>query len=238
MTVMGLGSVLLTAPATAIERFIPVDWPVRLTGCSGWILHSGTCHLTLRTHHGWQSAGEVSFGWHLDSSAAVILTLVHNGRPAGSIHPSLGKWVATDIEFQFGFLPTSVLPKQIVDGWQPEGRATFRIPSFSCKWPRSSCHGGIHAELRDLRSAAAGSAQFGTYLLELEIFPDDGMTGRLATVSGVVRLDARLEKAGGSPWRVTGRVEMGGTIRDETRQFILQVLRPDVAGGFALSIPL
>lgn len=232
-----MGALVLSAPASVLERLLPAEHPVRLADCSGTLLRSGTCRVFLRINSGWRHAGAVSYAWSVGQGLDLHLALQHDGRRSGTLHPSLDGWRAKDLNLRTAILLPDVLPQFSIGAWQPSGWQVIAVPTLACDWRGSECTGRASIEVIDLIIGRLSRDTLGSYALELEAHPGGRMNGQLTTLSGSLKLEARMEKPPGGQMRITGQAKPGAGFSDEFRQLLGKIARRKDPDTFVFSFP-
>ncbi len=234
--VLTLVFLVLSAPAAILERLGPSSNPIKAAGCTGWLWAAGSCRIFMKSNDGWLPAGVISYVWRVSRDSGVHLVLDHDGRAAGTIHPSLDGWTARSLEFRLSTLPTGLLPKHIADPWQPTGRLAITVSSVSCGWDSGQCAGKGRIQIDNLCAGRAGSL-LGDYLMDIEIRPGGHIHGQLTTPSGPLRLQGTFEKSPGQKPRIVGRATMGAEVGDDVRQLFGAIAQQDGANSFIFPGP-
>jgi hypothetical protein len=232
-----IGALVLSAPATLLERLMPAEYPVRLADCSGTLLRSGACQVFLRVNSGWRHAGAVSYAWSVEQDHGLHLTLDHDGRRAGALHPSLDGWRVKDINLRTAILLPDVVPQYSIGAWQLTGWQVIAMPTLACDWRGSNCTGRARIEVIDLVIGRLSRDTVGSYALELEAHPGGRMSAQLTTLSGPLTLEGRMEKPPGGQMRITGQAKPGAGVSDEFRQVLAKIGRRKDPDTFAFSFP-
>lgn len=227
---------VLSAPAAILERLALPSNPVKVAGCSGWLWGAGSCRIFMKSQSGWLPAGAISYMWRVSRDSGVHLALDHDGRRAGTIHPSFVGWTARGLEVRLPMLPIGVLPKHISDPWQPTGRFAITVPLVSCGWDTGECAGKGRIQIDNLCAGKAGSL-LGNYLMDIEIRHGGSIQGQLTTPSGPLMLQGMFEKSPGQQTRIVGRATVGSEIGDDIRQLLGAIARPDGANSFIYPRP-
>ena len=222
---------VLSAPAAILERLGAPSNPVRVAGCTGWLWGAGSCRVFLKSHDGWLPAGVISYVWRVTRDYGVHLALDHDGRAAGTIHPSLDGWESRGLEFRLSNLPTGLLPGYIFDPWQPTGRLAISAPTVLCEWKSWECSGNWRIQIDNLCAGKAGSL-LGNYLIDIEIRPGGHIQGQLTTPSGPLLLEGRFEKSPGQQPKIAGRATLRAEVGDDVRQLFGTIAKPDGANSF------
>lgn len=227
----------LTAPARVLERLLPEAAPVRLAGCAGTLLGSGSCRVLLQAKPGWMHAGVVAYAWRVNLDKGLLLALAHDGRSAGSLRPFPLGWRATDIDLRLPAWAPDVLPRGINIDWQATGIRLATQPSLSCGWRGSGCLGRVRIEVRDLVVARAGRDPLGSYALDLDLSEDGRVGGRLATLAGPVAIDGQIDKPPAAGARISGRIKVGEGAAEELRRLLENIARRENSDTYLYSYP-
>lgn len=230
-------TLIATAPAALLERLLPEAVPVRVAGCSGTLLGSGSCRVLLRAKTGWMHAGVVAYAWSVDPDQGLRIALVHDGRGAGTLQPRPGGWTARDIDIRVPAWTPDVLPFGINLDWQSTSSQVGTRPSLSCGWRGSGCRGRVRIEVRDLTIAQAGRDPVGSYALELDFNEDGRVGGRLSTLAGNLAIDADIEKPAGAALRISGRIKPGEGVSADFRHLLDKLARREDSGSYLFSHP-
>lgn len=232
-----IGTLVVSAPATVLERLVSGDQRVRLAACSGTLLRSGSCRIFLRSGSGWRHAGAMSYAWSFEPKLGVRLTLHHDGRRAGILRPSLDGWTATDISLRTAILLPEILPQHSIGSWQLTGWQKISMPTLTCDWRGLICTGRARIEIIDLIIGRIGRDPVGSYVLDLEAHPGGRMSAQLATLAGPLTLEGRMEKPAGGNLRIDGQAKPGPGVSNELRQLLANVARRKDADTFTFSLP-
>lgn len=235
--ILTVGALVLSAPASLLERLISEEHPVRLAECSGTLLKSGTCRVFLRINSAWRHAGAVSYAWSVKQDLGLHLVLQHDGRRSGTLQPSLDGWQAKDVNLRTAILLPDVLPQYSIGAWQPTGWQSIAMPTLACDWRGSNCTGRARIELIDLVIGRLSRDKLGSYVLDLEAHPGGRMSVQLTTLSGPLRLEGWMEKPRGGQMRITAQATVGAGVSDEFRQLLAKTGRRKDANTFAYSFP-
>jgi hypothetical protein len=227
----------LLAPAATLERLMPEGLPVRLASCSGMLLQSGNCRVLVHAKSGWMNAGVVSYTWDFGSERGVRLRLAHDGDSAGSLQPTLRGWTATDIMVRLPVILPDVLPGNTNVDWRLTGRQVVTIPSLACRWGYVVCVGRGRLEITDLTVGLISRDPFGSYALDLEFMQDGHLAGRVATVSGLLRVEGQVEKSPSKELRVFGRIKLGDGATEDFRRILGTIAHAENSDTFAFSFP-
>lgn len=230
-------ALIVTAPAALLERLLPEAAPVRLAGCSGTLLGSGSCRVLLQAKPGWMHAGIVAYAWSVEPEKGLQLALFHDGRHAGTLQPRPGGWTARDIDLRLPAWAPDVMPRGIKLDWQATGSRLATQPSLSCGWRGSVCQGRVRVEVRDLTVAQAGRDPVGSYALDLDFGEDGRVGGRLATLAGPVNIEGQIEKPPATGPRVSGRIKLGEGAGEELRRLLDNIARRESSDTFVYSYP-
>lgn len=230
-------ALIVTAPAALLERLLPEAAPVRLAGCSGTLLGSGSCRVLLQANSGWMHAGVVAYAWRVEPDKGLQLALVHDGRSAGTLQPLPGGWTARDIDLRLPAWAPEVLPRGLTLDWQSTSSQVATRPSLSCGWRGSSCQGRVHIEVRELTVAQAGRSPVGSYVLDLDFSEDGRLGGALATLAGPVGIDGKIEKSPAAGPRISGRIKLGEGASDELRRLLDNIARRENSDTYLYSYP-
>lgn len=228
---------LVTAPATLLEHLLPEAAPVRLAGCSGTLLGSGSCRVLLQAKPGWMPAGVVAYAWSVEPHQGLQLALTHDGRSAGALQPRPGGWTARDIDFRLPAWVPDVLPRGINLDWQPTSSQVTTRQSLSCGWRGSGCRGRVRIEVHELTVAQAGRDPVGSYALDLDFSEDGRVGGRLVTLAGPLGIDGQFEKPTAAGPRISGRIKLGEGAGDELRRLLENIARRENADTYLYSYP-
>lgn len=230
-------ALLVTAPATLLERLPPEGAPVRLAGCSGTLLGSGSCRVLLQAKPGWVPAGVVAYAWSVETDEGLQLGLTHDGRSAGRLQPRPGGWTARDIDLRLPAWAPDALPQGIKLDWQPASSQVSTRPSLSCGWRGSGCRGRVRIEVRELTIAQAGRDPVGSYALDLDFSEDGRVGGRLATLAGPLGIDGQFDKPLAAGPRVSGRIKLGEGAGDELRRLLDSIARREDSDTYLYTYP-
>lgn len=230
-------ALIVTAPAALLERLLPEAAPVRLAGCSGTLLGSGSCRILLQAKPGWMHAGVVAYAWRVEPDKGLQLALVHDGRSAGMLQPRPGGWTARDIDLRLPAWAPDLLPRGLTLDWQSTSSQVATRPSLSCGWRGSSCQGRVHIEVRELTVAQAGRSPVGSYALDLDFSEDGRLGGALATLAGPVGIDGKIEKSTAAGPRISGRIKLGEGASDELRRLLDNIARRENSDTYLYSYP-
>jgi hypothetical protein len=230
-------ALIVTAPAALLERLLPEAAPVRLAGCSGTLLGSGSCRILLQAKPGWMHAGVVAYAWSIEPDKGLQLALVHDGRSAGMLQPRPGGWTARDIDLRLPAWAPDLLPRGLTLDWQSTSSQVATRPSLSCGWRGSSCQGRVRVEVRELTVAQAGRSPVGSYALDLDFSEDGRLGGALATLAGPVGIDGKIEKSPAAGPRISGRIKLGEGASDELRRLLDNIARRENSDTYLYSYP-
>jgi hypothetical protein len=230
-------ALIVTAPAALLERLLPEAAPVRLAGCSGTLLGSGSCRVLLQAKPGWMHAGVVAYAWSIEPDKGLQLALVHDGRSAGTLQPRPGGWTARDIDLRLPAWAPDLLPRGLNLDWQSTSSQVATRPSLSCGWRGSSCQGRVRVEVRELTVAQAGRSPVGSYALDLDFSEDGRVGGRLATLAGPVSIEGQIEKPPAAGPRISGRIKLGEGASDELRRLLDNIARRENSDTYLYSYP-
>lgn len=222
---------VLSTPSAILERLAPPTSPVKVAGCTGWLWGAGSCRIFMKSRDGWLPAGVGSYVWRVNRDSGVHLALDHDGRAAGTIHPSLAGWSAKGLDVRLSALPIALLPKHIVEPWQPTGRFALQVPLVSCGWDPGECALKGRIQIDNLCAGKAGSL-LGDYLIDIETRPGGHIQGQLTTLSGPLKLQGKFEKSAEQQPHIAGRATMGAEVGEDVRQLFGAIAKPDGANSF------
>lgn len=222
---------VLSAPAAILEHLGPSSNPIKVAGCSGWLWGAGSCRIFLKSDDGWMPAGMVSYAWRFGGDSGFHLALDHEGRAAGTIHPSRAGWTARSLEVRLPVLPIGLLPRHVFEPWQPTGMFAINAPLLSCEWDTHECMGRVRIQIDNLCAGKAGNL-LGSYLMNIEMRSGGEIQGQLSTLSGPLMLQGTVEKPSGQQARFVGRATMGAGVGDDVRQMIGAIARPVGTNSF------
>lgn len=216
------GAVIATAPATLVEELLPDRMPVRLAACSGsfW---SGSCRAFLQTGGDWSPAGIIGFEWSISATDGVHVRLAQDDRTAGIVQLSPLRWQARDLAFSTPAWLFGLSAPGATGLWHPMGRQTLEMPAFECEWAGQSCVGRGRVAVRDLSFAASGSSPVGSYALDFDLGKGEKLSGRLATLDGLLKVSGTLERSPGKRTRLAGRATADTGTPDAVRRLLEQV---------------
>ncbi len=230
-------ALIVTAPAALLERMLPEAAPVRLAGCTGTLLGSGSCRVLLQAKTGWMHAGVVAYAWSVEPETGLQLALVHDGRGAGTLQPRPGGWTAREIDLRLPAWAPDALPRGVNLDWQSTSSQIGTRPSLSCGWRGSGCRGQVRVEVRDLAIAQAGRDPVGSYALDLHFSEDGRVGGRLATLAGPVNIEGQIEKPPAAGARISGRIKLSEGVSEELRRLLENIARRESSDTYLYSYP-